>query len=55
MKEAEVYNNGNGWRIAFSFQRATRVLTIEETLELIGILQRALEHVPAYVVEEMKA
>ena len=42
MEEVEVYNNGHGWRIAFSFQGARRVLTDEEAAELKELLEKAL-------------
>jgi len=42
MEEVEIYNNGRGWRIAFSFQGARRVLTVEEATELKELLEKAL-------------
>ncbi len=52
MKEADVYNNGNGWRISFEFQGKVRVLTVPETRELRTMLQVALLKVPILVKEE---
>jgi len=42
MEEVEIYNNGHGWKIAFSFQGARRVLTVEEATELKELFEKAL-------------
>ncbi len=52
MKDAEVYRSASGWRIEFEFQGALRVLTVRETMKLIAVLSRALEHVPIYLLED---
>ena len=46
MHEADVYNNGNGWRISFEFNGKIRVLTVTETRELMKILRYALLKIP---------
>lgn len=45
MKKADIYNNGRGWRISFSFQGAVRVLTSKEAQELLDMLQYALKRI----------
>lgn len=52
MKEADVYRNAIGWRIEFELGGAIRVLTVRETVKLVAILRRALEHVPIYLLED---
>ena len=41
-EEIEVYNNGNGWRIAISLFEERRVLTIEEAQEICVSLKTAM-------------
>jgi hypothetical protein len=40
--KAETYDNGHGWRIAFDFMGARRVLTYDEAEELAIMLNEAL-------------
>ena len=44
MENVNVYNNGHGWRISFPFQRAVRVLTVDEAKELRDVLSSAIEY-----------
>ena len=49
------YNIGNGWRVSFQFQGASRVLTVEEAKDLKRKLSWALKEIASQPVIEADA
>jgi len=44
MENANVYNNGSGWRISFPIGRVIQVLTVEEAMDLHDVLEAAITY-----------